>query len=111
VSIIAKNGNTGNVKWAFLNASGSGDTELVAAVTGTAIRVVALHLVSTAANTVKFRSNTTDKTAGKPLAANGGLVLPLNEHGWFETAAGEKLNFNQSAATAAGVSVAYVEVR
>ena len=110
MGVIPKEGAVKNIKFAFINATGSGNTALVAAVTGAKIRVVGLSLVTLVANTVKFQSATTDKSAGLPLAANGGLVLPLNEHGWLETTRGEALNFNQSAATTTGVNVAYVEV-
>lgn len=110
MSLIPKEGVLGNAKYAFLNATNSGATAIVAAVPGSKIRVVALSLVSTAANTVKFQSAANDKTSGKPLAANGGLVKPLNEHGWFETNRGEVLNFNQSAATVTGIDIVYVLV-
>jgi hypothetical protein len=85
-------------------------TSLVAAVANKKYRVVALAIVSTAANSVNLESGTTDITAVWPLGANGGIVLPYNEHGWCETAAGEALQVTTSAATACGVHVRYVEI-
>lgn len=92
------------------NPSGTGDTEIVAAVAGAKIRVLALAMVTTSANSVHFRSATTPISATFPLGANGGVVLSLNEHGWFETAAGEALNINMSAASATGVQIQYIRI-
>lgn len=93
---------------AFANASSIGSNAVVAAVAGARIRVLSVVLVSTLANSVKFMSASTDISATFPLAANGGVVLPFNEHGWFETAIGEALNLNMTAATATGVQVHYI---
>lgn len=91
------------------NASASGNTQVVAAPSATArIRVLALATVTTTATTVKFQSATNDITAGFPLSANGGLVLPFNEHGWFQTNPGEALNVNLSGASATGVQLQYI---
>lgn len=90
------------------NPAAAGDNSLVAAVAGARYRVLEVAVVTTAANNVKFRSNTTDISATFPLAANGGIVLPFNEHGHFETALGEALQINMSAATATGVQIQYI---
>lgn len=92
---------------ALANPSASGQSAVIAAVAGAAIRVIGLAVVATAANAVKFQSASTDISATFPLGANGGLVLPFNEHGWFQTAVGEALNINMTAATATGVHVVY----
>lgn len=92
----------------FANPSTLGSNQVVAAVTGARIRVLSLAAITTAANSVKFMSASTDISATFPLAANGGLVLPFNEHGWFETAVGEAFNVNLSAATATGISIQYI---
>lgn len=88
----------------------AGATELVAAEAGRRIRVLGLISVTTAANSIKFQSATTDITALFPLAANGGFTLPFTEHGWCETAVGEALNINLSAATSTGTQVVYMVV-
>lgn len=107
-AVLPVSGVAKNVKYAFINATGTGNTALVAAAGATTkIRVLAVVLTSTLANTVKFQSATTDKTATFPVGANAGMVLPFNEYGWFETAVNEALNFNMSVATATGVSIAY----
>jgi len=107
---IPRSGNAGNAAFGAFNDSASGDTTLVAAVPGKKIRVLALTAVTTLANSVHFRSLATPITATFPLAANGGVVLPVNELGWFETAVGEALVLNMTVATATGVQVVYVMV-
>lgn len=98
------------VKTAIANPSTATTTQLVAAVANKKYRVVGLALVTTLANNVNLESATTDITAVFPLGANGGLVLPYNEHGWCETAANAALQVTTSAATACGVHVLYVEI-
>jgi hypothetical protein len=98
------------IQTAFVNASSLGSNVFVAAVPGKVIRVVQCALVTTLANSVKFLSAATDISATFPLAANGGLVLPFDEHGWFHTAEGEALNVNLSVATATGVQISYIAV-
>ena len=98
------------VRSAIANPSTATTTQLVAAVAGKKYRVVALAIVSTIANNVNLESSTTDITAVFPLGANGGIVLPYNEHGWCETAVGEALQVTTTAATATGVHVRYVEI-
>lgn len=86
----------------------SGATQLIAAVAGKKFRVLSLVMITTSANSVKFQSASTDITGLFPLGANGGFTLPFNEHGWFETAAGEALNINMSAASSTGVQLQYI---
>lgn len=92
----------------YKNASASGATELVAATTGKRIRVLAAVIVSTASNSVKLQSASTDISATFPLGANGGFSLAFNEHGWCQTAVGEALNLNMSVATATGIQLQYI---
>lgn len=92
------------------NPSSSGDTTLVAASTDAIYRVLSVAVVTTSANAVKFKSGSTDISATFPLGANGGVVLPFNEHGWFETAAGQALVVNMSAASATGVQIQYIKL-
>jgi hypothetical protein len=93
-----------------VTSASSGSNAIVAAVAGVRYRVLAAVAVTTLANSTKFLSGTTDISATFPLGANGGLVLPFNEHGWFETAAGEALNINLSVATSTGVQVQYIKL-
>jgi len=92
------------------NPATSGNTTLVAGSTGAKYRVLQVAIVTTLSNAVKFQSNTTDISATFPLGANGGIVLPFNEHGWFETNAGEALNVNLGSSTATGVQIQYVRM-
>lgn len=99
------------VKRVSINPSTATTTQLVAAVAGKKYRVLSAIVVTTLANNINFESGTTDISAIFPLGANGGLVLDFNEHGWFETVAGEALQFTTSAATACGCSVQYIEIQ
>ena len=92
----------------LVNPNNTGNTAVVAAPGARImIRVISVALVSTLANSVKFQSATTDISPLWPFAANGGMVLPVNEAGWFSTAANEALNVNLSVATATGVLINY----
>ena len=108
-TVFDNSGTPRVVQKAFVNASVSGNVQLLGAQgAGIKIRVLSVAIVSTSAATVKFQTNVTDITAGFPLSANGGMVLPLNEHGWFETVANDPLNFNLSAASATGCIITYI---
>lgn len=87
-----------------------GDTELVAAQAGKAIRVLAMAVVTPAAVTIFLKSASTKITPSIPLGVNGSFALPYCEHGWFETNVGEALIANQSLAVASGVLVIWVAV-
>lgn len=94
----------------LLDSSSSGSNTIVAAVANAKYRVLSVAVVTTLANSIKFLSNATQISATFPLGANGGMVLPFNEHGWFETATGEALNINLGAATATGIQVQYIKI-
>lgn len=98
------------IQSAFVNASSLGSNDIIVAPgsTDVAIRVLSVAVVSTGAQTISFLSNATPITCGWPLAANGGLVLPFTEHGWFQCIGGEKLAINLSVATATGVHIQYI---
>lgn len=97
-----------SIKNMFVNTSSAGSNLILAGQTGTVIRVIAVTVITTLANNIKFQSNATDISATFPLGANGGAVLGFNEHGWFQTNPGESLNINISAATATGVQLNYI---
>jgi hypothetical protein len=90
--------------------AGLGQTALIAGVAGIKYRVLAVAIIATLANTVKFQSASSDITATFPLAANGGMVLPFNEHGWFETVVGDALNVNMGVATATAIQIQYIKL-
>ncbi len=103
-------------KFALANvAAGQTDSQVVAAVAGKKIRVLAAVVVagSTATN-ITF--NTKPAGAGSAIScllangANGGAVLPFNPVGWFETAAGQGLTVTTGAGSTTGIQVVYVEV-
>lgn len=98
-------------RFVTLSVSSSGSTELVAAVPGCRIRVLAYNMIAAGSTNVKFRSASTDITGLKYLAANTGIVANYSEAGWFQTAAGEALNINLSASQAVGGEIVYQEVQ
>ena len=96
-------------KFAAISSTGSGDT--LALVSGKKIRVLSLFLLVAGATTVKFQSGaTTDKTGAMSFPANGGISLPFNPIGHFETAAGEKLNHVLGSSVGIAGGFAYIEV-
>lgn len=108
-NIYDGNGTIRSVSRTFVNATATGDTAIVAAAgVGLRIRVLSLSVVTTLANSVKFRSGTTDITATYPLAANGGMVWPQSQHGYIQTATNTALNVNLSVATQTAVDVTYI---
>jgi hypothetical protein len=90
--------------------STSGANQLLAATAGAKFRVLSVAVVATTAVSVKFQSASTDITGTFPLGANGGFVLPFNEHGWFETNVNEALNINLSGAVSTGVQIQYIKL-
>jgi hypothetical protein len=87
------------------------DEELIAAVGGKKLRILALAVqVAATATTVTFESSTTTRKHRVPAGANGGQILPFNPVGWFETATGESLTCTLTAGSDADISGVYVEV-
>ena len=99
-------------KFAVLNAAADGTREVVAAVTGIKIRVLALvaDQQADAAATMQFKSATTAIT-GEFVSANTKMLvmLPFSSAGWFETAAGEALQVTTAGTNVTGCLV-YIEV-
>ncbi len=108
---VLYNGTTSlTPKFAAITASASGATSVVALVAAKKIRVISYVVVANAAVNVKFQSNSTDKTGLLYLSANGGVSGAYAPTGHFETASGEALNINLSAAVAVGGHLTYIEV-
>jgi hypothetical protein len=99
-------------KYAVISGASSGDNTVVAAVTGKKIRVLSFFLVAAGAVTVRFESGAsgTALTGVMSLAANGGLSCPLNELGYFETAAGVLLNLELGGVVQVSGHLTYIEV-
>jgi len=94
---------------AVIDHATSGDNTVVAAVSGKRIIVTSLFLVAAGAVNVRFESGAsgTALTGQMNFAANGGIALPHNEEGWFETAAGSLLNLELSGATSVDGALTY----
>lgn len=97
-------------QFAAINASATGT--IVAAVPGKSIRVLSMDMVASAALTVKWQSHATptDISGPQAYAANGGIVRPLNQLGWFQTLQGEALDINIAGAGTVGGNLTYAAV-
>jgi hypothetical protein len=107
----------GGRKNAFDNiAASTTDSNLVSAVTGRKIRVLAvvINQGDTTPSTVTFNSKGAGAgTTAFPVlkaAANGGFVLNENPDGWFETNVSEGLTVSTGTGSATSVSVIYTLV-
>lgn len=109
-----QNGTTAlTPKYAKISASSSGNNTVVAAVTSKKIRVLGWNLVGNGAVNAKWQDGAggTDLTGLYYVAAaGGGISVPFNPVGWFETSSNTLLNLNLSGAVAVGGSLCYVEV-
>lgn len=65
---------------------------VVAGVSGKRIKVLALTVIATAAESVTVNDGVSSAfTGAMSFAANGGLALSFNPHGYFETSVGNAL--------------------
>ena len=99
----------GSVSFATINATTSGDTQVVAAVSGRSIVVVAYAVVASATVNIRFRSGTTDIT-GSMRVVEGGGIAHAYDGGLFQTAVNQPLNINLSANATVGGYIVYREV-
>ena len=101
-----------HVKHAVIDNATSGDNTLVAAVAGKKIVVVQLLLISAGTMTVRFESGASGTALSGQMSvlAATGFRLEFSPVGHFETAVGELLNLELSAATSADGYLKYIEV-
>jgi len=97
------------VLYAPINATNSGNTQVVGAVSGKRIRVIAFAVVANATVNIKFQSGTTDIT-GSMRVVEGGGIAHAYDGGLFQTAVGQALNINLSTNATVGGYVVYREV-
>ena len=104
--------NVYTVKWAEINATASGDTTVVALVSGKKIRVIQLGFSVSAAVSIAWKSGaSTTKINARSFPAEGGHETGELSPGWFlETDAGEDLVINLSTAVTARGQLNYIEV-
>jgi len=99
----------GTVQYATISATTSGDTQIVPAVSGKRIRVIAYAVIANATVSIKFRSGTSDIT-GSMRVVEGGGIAHAYDGGLFQTAVGQALNINLSTNATVGGYVVYREV-
>jgi hypothetical protein len=96
------------IRSAFVSASGNVD--VVAAVSGSKLRVMAMTITSLSGCTVKLQSGASaDKTPPLHIGDNGNLTQS-NSLGLFESAVSEKINAVVSGSTIYTVMLSYREV-
>lgn len=96
------------VKSAFVSASGNVD--VVTAVSGSKLRVMAMTITSLSGCTVKLQTGgTADKTPPFHIGANGNLTQ-ANSLGLFESTVSEKINAVVSGSTVYTIMLSYREV-
>jgi hypothetical protein len=99
---------TRTLKTAVISANTVATHSIVAAVTGKVIKVYAIHLVCSAANTVNFENGTTDTTGVMSFAANGGMTSAVNPPAYLlKTAAGAAFQMTLGSAQQVSGWVAY----
>lgn len=97
-----------SLKSAFVSASG--DVDVIAAVSGSKLRVMAMTITSLSGCTVKLQSGASaDKTPPFHIGDNGNLTQ-ANSLGLFESAVSEKINAVVSGTTVYTVMLSYREV-
>lgn len=110
--LVLTNGERIQVKRAFVNALTNATTALVPAVADATIRVCSLIMLHGATEgTVILKSGSTTISPTFSNAANGGMVLPFNIYGWFQTTAiNEALNVTVSNSSDCACIVNYIEI-
>ena len=105
-------GHEATIKQAFVNATASGNTQIVALVPGKKIRVLWALVGNSGAAVVdvNFQSAAAAITATMPLAVDGGFMANPQPAWLCETLIGEALNINLSAIGAVAVTLGYIEV-
>lgn len=104
---VMKKGETDLVpKFSAIDLTDSGD--LVDAVSGKSILVVAMSIRLATSNTLKFQSGASSDLSGAMTLAS--LDLPFNPVGWIKTVSGEKLNAVLGSAVQTSGFLVYVEV-
>jgi hypothetical protein len=108
-------------KFASFSSASTGNQALIAAVAAKTLRILSLQIIGTAStNTIYINDGTADLYADAtrkiPLDVTGatgpgGLTLPFNPVGWFETAAVNRpININLGSANGVVAIAQYVEV-
>jgi hypothetical protein len=106
--IVQNDAFSTEVKSAFITASSNAD--VIAAVGGTKLRVLAMTITSVSGCTVQLQSGgATNRTPPFHIAANGNLTQ-ANNLGLFESNTNEKLNAVVSGITTYSVMLTYREV-
>ena len=94
------------VKRVKVDVAASGD--LIAAVTGKSIRVIAVAVYYASSTTLKLQSGASTDLTGAMTGTS--FVWPWNPGGWLQTASGEKLNAVMGSSVQLSGTIDYIEV-
>ena len=94
----------------YVTATATATNDIVAAVTGRKIKVLAMFASQASGTSFKFQSNATTEltNAITTTASDLNVVWPYNPSGWFQTASGEKLNFVPATSVATNINLVYI---
>lgn len=99
------------VKYGLINENGAATYEIVAAVTGSKIRLLSFAISTSGAGSILFESGTTDLSGIIAINATTiPVVLPFNQLGWLETTSGAALNLTTTGAVDFDGCFSYIEV-
>lgn len=119
LAIIPNRDGSVNIAWVInpaatggkapISVATPGATTIVAAVPGKIIRIISAYLVVGGAVNINWQSHTTTSDADgvQDFAQNGGIVLPFNPIGWFDTVVGEALDIVTSTGAQVGGNLTY----
>lgn len=96
-------------KFAEIDAADMGANTIVAAVSGKSIRVISMVLIATAAVILTVRSGSDNISGAMSIAVDTGFANTCDS-GLLQTAQGEALVFNLSAAEQVSGFLTYIEV-
>lgn len=104
-------GNRFEIKRTIIDVAGSGDNEVVAAVSGKKIVVIHYQLIAAGTVNVRFESGAggTALSGQMNLTTNSGASDRF-DYGLFETAVGQSLNLELSGAISVDGYLSYIEV-
>ena len=110
---IGPSADDGPVFRAAITGAASGNNTLVAALTGTRIRVLALHVQAAGDVTVRFEDGAsgTALTGVMSVNAESGITLPYCGCGWFQTTAATLLNMELGGAVQVSGCLLYQKIK
>ena len=99
----------GIISNAKIDFSASGDTAVIAGVSGRRIYVFRLYFILGAATNITFKNGSTALTGAMPFLANGFMILDPTQVPWHQTDLGAAFNINSSNAVQVSGSIGFIQ--